>query len=265
MGKDLTKVNVAFYPCDGGSCRKAGSENTTREMRKYLLNSGNWEITHTIRTRCNGRCEDAPTVIVQPGNYWYKNVDGTRGVELIKSHLEKNEPLTQSLLFDLEENEMRSENERSNSFIKPFEFHQLPTGNNGWMTKGLSSDQYLYPLISKLIGIQGSYEDEKGNAFDLQKLETVHFSDQHYLEMNFDSSALKLLIGPVPQTDTSNRQEEKVRGTYYFIEENEQRKGVQFRNKMGNVLGTLLFESDELWQYCLNIQLKGLTIKEKVS
>lgn len=265
MGKDLTKVNVTFYPCDGGSCRKAGSENTTREMRKYLLNSGNWEITHTVRTRCNGRCEDAPTVIVQPGNYWYKNVDAQCGVEIVKSHLDRNEPLSESLLFDLHKNQMNSENERTSSFIKPFEEKELPTGNWGWMTKGLSSDQYLYPLISKLMGDKGNYTDEKGNVFDLQNLKSVNFSDQHYLEMDFGSESLRLLIGAVPQTDTSHRQEEKVRGTFYFIEKDAVQKGVQFRNKKGVVLGTLLFESEALWKYCLDVQLKGLRIKEAVS
>ena len=74
MGKNLADVDYSFYHCDGGSCKKAGSENVLRDVRAHLRNNNLWDKTHSIKTRCNGRCEDAPTCIVQPGNYWYKNL-----------------------------------------------------------------------------------------------------------------------------------------------------------------------------------------------
>ncbi len=40
MGKDLTQVSTTFYICDGGSCRKAGSDPVMRATRAYLRNQG---------------------------------------------------------------------------------------------------------------------------------------------------------------------------------------------------------------------------------
>lgn len=266
MGKDLSNVKIAFYPCDGGSCRRAESENTTREMRCHLINSGSWDETHTVRTRCNGRCEDAPTLIVQPGNYWYKNVDPERGIAILTSHLEKNEPLKEALLFAGNEDQMHSDNERSGTVIKPFDYKKLPTDKEGWITRGLSSDQYLYPLMKKCLelGVAGTYQDHKGNTADLQALREVNFTDPYFMEMMFGEDLYKLLIAPVPKTDTSSRQDEKVRGTYYFIASDGVQKGIQFRNKQGNIKGTLLFESEKFWEYCLDIQLKGIKVPETI-
>ena len=85
MGKDLANTNLTFLFCDGGSCQKAGSEQAARAARVYLRNNGHWDTTHTIKTRCNGRCEDASTCIVQPGNYWYKELTPEKVVNIIKS------------------------------------------------------------------------------------------------------------------------------------------------------------------------------------
>lgn len=205
-------------------------------------------------------------MIVHPGNYWYKNVDPERGVDIVKSHLEKKQPLREALLFEENGDQLNSDNERSNSFIKPFEEKTLPTGNYGWMTKGLSSDQYLYPLMKKCLelDIEGSYQDPQGNTRDLRSLSQVIFIDAYTMELRFGEEISSLLIGAVPKSDTTQRQEDKVRGTYYFIESNEIQKGIQFRNRKGEAMGTLLFKSDAFWEYCTDIQLKGIKIPEEV-
>jgi (2Fe-2S) ferredoxin len=235
-------------------------------MRCHLFNSDSWDEIHTIRTRCNGRCEDAPTLIIQPGNYWYKNVNPERGIAIVKSHMEKNQPLTEALLFEGNENQMLSDNERSNYFIKPFEVKSLPTTKEVWITRGLSSDQYLYPLMKKCLelGVKGTYQDHEGNVRDLGLLNQVVFTDPHFMGMTYGDEKISLLIGPVPQTDASERQEIKVRGTFYFSESEGPQKGIQFRNKKGETMGTLLFESHEFWTYCTDVQLKGIKIPEEI-
>lgn len=264
MGKDLTNVKHTFYTCDGGSCRKAGGEQTSREMRMYLRNSGNWENTHTVRTRCNGRCEDAPTWIVQPGNYWYKEVDSARGVEILKSHIRSNEPLIEVLLFQEGAEKVDSANERSNSFIKSFEYQELSSGKMGWITKGLSSDQYLYALFSKLCETKnaGTFTNQEGKGYSLSNLSEVDYTDEFNIRLSFGEEKELLLIGSVGIKDETERQQLKVRGTFYSAEESTNRREVTFKNKMGDVLASMTFEDQEFWKYCEAIQLGGIRIEE---
>ena len=264
MGKDLSRVKQTFYTCDGGSCRRAGAEQTSRDTRVYLRNSGSWETTHTVKTRCNGRCEDAPTWIVQPGNYWYKGVDSVRGVEILKSHIGNNEPLKEALLFKEGDLKMNSENERSNAFIKPFEYRELSEGKMGWITKGLSSDQYLYALFSKWFEIRGEgvYTNSKGKRFSLSKLSGIDYSDEFNIELTFGEEKELLMIGVVGIKDETERQKLKVRGTFYFSEEQSSTKGIIFKNKMGERLASITFENEEFWKYCETIQLGGIKIEE---
>ena len=266
MGKNLASVKQTFFMCDGGSCRKAGGEQTSRDTRVHLRNSGNWENTHTVKTRCNGRCEDAPTWIVQPGNFWYKGVDSARGIEIIKSHVENNEPLKEGLLFEEGALKVDSDNEKSTSFIKPFEYKEFSNGSMGWITKGLSSDQYLYALFSKWIEIQGegTYTGQNGHEFSLSKLATVDYTDEFNIELHFGTDKEKLLIGVLGVKDETDRQLLKVRGTFYFKEENTAKRGVIFKNKMGGVIASLTFEDDAFWAYCEAVQLGGITANKSV-
>ena len=110
MGKDISKVTTTFQFCDGGSCKKAKSELAVREARAYLRNENLWDTTHTIRTRCNGRCEDAPTWIVQPGNFWYKNLTPEKAVEIVKSHVDTQQPVNEYLLYKEGDTQLHTEN-----------------------------------------------------------------------------------------------------------------------------------------------------------
>lgn len=264
MGKDLSRVKQTFYTCDGGSCRKAGAEQTSRDTRVYLRNSGSWEKTHTVKTRCNGRCEDAPTWIVQPGNYWYKGVDSTCGIEILKSHLNNDQPLKKALLFEEGASKVSSENEKSSSFIKPFEYRELSEGKMGWITKGLSSDQYLYALFSKWLDTKGKgiYINRKGESFSLSNLSEINYTDEFNIELSFGDRIELLLIGSVGIKDETERQKFKVRGTFYFAEEKTLTKGIEFKNKIGETLASMTFENEAFWKYCETIQLGGIKIEE---
>jgi len=99
MGKDIAKSTHTFLFCDGGCCQKKGSDPVVRAARSYLRNRGLWDTTHTIKTRCNGRCEDAPTCIVNRGEYWYKKLTPKLGVELVKAHIHNNKPMNTNLLY----------------------------------------------------------------------------------------------------------------------------------------------------------------------
>ena len=90
MGKNIANTTHTFLFCDGGSCQKKGSEQVVRTARAYLRNNGLWNTTHTIKTRCNGRCEDAPTCIVSNGDYWYKELTPEKIIPIVKSHIETN-------------------------------------------------------------------------------------------------------------------------------------------------------------------------------
>ena len=115
MGKNLATATTTFFFCDGGSCQKAGSEIVTRNARAYIRNNNLWNKTHTIKTRCNGRCEDAPTCIVQSGNYWYKHLTASKIQEIIESHVNQQKGVTPYLLYQDNWDKVISEKE-----IKPF-------------------------------------------------------------------------------------------------------------------------------------------------
>jgi len=122
MGKNIANTTHTFFFCDGGSCQKAGSEKVVRAARAYLRNNGHWDTTHTIKTRCNGRCEDAPTAIVYPGGSWYKELTPEKITPIVKRHLNNTPLLDAELLYKKGWEEQASDNERPAFKPKPFEF-----------------------------------------------------------------------------------------------------------------------------------------------
>lgn len=266
MGKDLSKTTQCFYVCDGGSCRKAGSEKVTREARTFLRNNNLWDTTHTIRTRCNGRCEDAPTWIAQPGNYWYKNVTPELGVEILQSHINNNQPVASALLFQEGWEHVQSDNERSSNFIQPFALKTIDTLGSCYVSKGLSSDQYLYPLFRFIEEqkVEGTifFGDQH---FELSQLVEVRFDHEYIIELLFTGERkVELVIGPVLKTDTSHFSIDKIRSTEYFSSIENDQKGIMFKNKFGNLIAQIHFsENDQIiWEYCLRIQLNNSQLPE---
>ncbi|MDQ3394691.1 MAG: (2Fe-2S) ferredoxin domain-containing protein [Bacteroidota bacterium] len=79
MGKDFNKVKNFIFICNGSDCKDAGSKNLEKVFSGELKKIGIREETKIIKTKCTGRCKEAPVVVVE--NHWLthvkeKNVEG---------------------------------------------------------------------------------------------------------------------------------------------------------------------------------------------
>jgi (2Fe-2S) ferredoxin len=87
MGKDLTKVTNTVFVCNGGTCKKNGAEENTRELRCAIKMAGLHEVTHTVKTLCQGQCENAPVLFLNPEGGWYKRMTAETIDEFVKQKL----------------------------------------------------------------------------------------------------------------------------------------------------------------------------------
>ncbi len=282
MGKKLEDIQTTFYFCDGESCRKNGSESAIREARAYLRNTGQWDDNHSIKTRCNGRCENGPTWIVQPGNHWYKDVNASNAIEIVKAHVEQNQPLESELLYKDGWNATTCEKNKPESFIKPFELFEETDGSNWWRTRGLSSDQRLYPLFKKWLGDlgdstsdykldtqkdkesanAGSFTSQSGKTHHHSQLIKVEYTDPQFIELQFKTDTERVMVGACEKNSPENLL--KIRKTYYAISEDLSEMQITFENYLGEFLGKLCFSNEDFWKYCLEIQLDGMKMEVPV-
>lgn len=54
---------------------------------------------HTTRTLCNGRCEDACTIVQYPAGLWYYNLTPSLGRQLVRQLLKLEPPLLGNLSY----------------------------------------------------------------------------------------------------------------------------------------------------------------------
>lgn len=267
MGKNLSKVTHTFLFCDGSSCRKAHSEQITREARAYLRNNGLWDTTHTVKTRCNGRCEDAPTCIVSPGEFWYKELTPQKIIPIVKSHIDHQQPIASDLLYKKGWEEMASNNERPAVKPKAFQLKEDSELGNCFIARGFSSDQYLYPLFLYLKEHpEGVYIHEiGGEGFSFKEIRVVNYTSSHTLELQTETTAILLTIGAVPK-DNNTLQKSKISVTEYFYINSTKQAGIRFKNKFGKTLAIIEFDSIEnkSWHYCKEIQLQNIATKQLV-
>ena len=211
MGKDLTQVSTTFYICDGGSCRKAGSDPVMRATRAYLRNQGLWDTTHTIKTRCIGRCEDAPAAIVQPGDYWYKNLDGKNIVEVMKKHLEEDQPLEELLVFKEGSTVINSDKERPKKVPKPFALKEDEDLGLIYATKGFSTDQYTYPLFLYLTETKGAatLTFPHGQTHSFRTIQSLEYG-KHQVILTFEEVVLAFTLAGIPKTEPIALQRSRV-------------------------------------------------------
>jgi (2Fe-2S) ferredoxin len=99
MGKDLTKVTNTVFICNGGTCKKSGAEENTRELRCAIKMAGLHEITHTIKTLCQGQCENAPVLFLNPEGIWYKRMTAETIDEFVKQKLASSAGFDDHTLF----------------------------------------------------------------------------------------------------------------------------------------------------------------------
>lgn len=262
MGKDLGKSNLNIFFCEGVSCQKAGGAAVIREARAYLRNHQLWETTHTIKTRCNGRCEDAPTCILQPQNYWYKNLTKEKIIEVLEAQIHQNKPIEKYLLYQSDWSKVNSDNPLEPFKPKPFQKVQDNEKGICWITKGFSSDQYLYPLFLYILEnkLPVIFHRNEEKSFDLSELISVVYSDAYELELTFTSGKCeRVMIGNVPSTEKKELVDQKISSTEYFLQVKNGYRGIRFKNKKGVSLGELKMKNIEsIWTYCLQVQLNGL-------
>ncbi len=263
MGKDLSKVKMTFQFCDGGSCRKAKSELAVRESRAYLRNEKLWDNTHTMRTRCNGRCEDAPTWIVQPGNYWYKNVTPEKAVEITTSHTKQNAPVSEYLLFQEGDELVRTDNERT---IAPVVFKSKNDTEFGetLVARSSASDQYIYPVFKKLFsfdsGVSVLYNDKE---YTITQKHSVSYADDFDVEVTGNEIEFKLAIGPITkamekEVDATILERKVGVAEVIWLENNSTYKSaIRLKNRKGKHLITVFIakENTDIWRYILEVYL----------
>lgn len=94
---DLTKTKHHVLLCNGGSCNRKGGEEVTVAIRNAIAEAGLDDQVHTTRTRCNGRCEDAPVMIVYPEGTWYGMMTPELAPKLVEQHFGKGLPITERI------------------------------------------------------------------------------------------------------------------------------------------------------------------------
>ncbi|WP_103865896.1 ferredoxin [Aquimarina sp. I32.4] len=260
MGKNISKVHTTFQFCDGGSCRKAKSEIAIREARAYIRNNGLWDTTHTIKSRCNGRCEDAPTWIVQPGNFWYKNLTPDKAVSIMKSHLEHNQPIEEHLLYKDEWAEIITDNER---VITPPSFRHKTDPELGevLLTKGFASDQHIYPLFQYLfqepraIAIQ-TYGDA---LVEITTSHQVDYTDDYDIKIKGPELQLQLAIAAIPKDISTEIADRKVGNAevIWLKKRTIFTKAIRLKNRKGKHLVTIWIREEDTttWHHILKIYL----------
>jgi (2Fe-2S) ferredoxin len=103
--KNLERINLHLFLCNGGTCTRKGAEGSTLAIRQKIAQLGFQDQVHTTKTLCNGRCENGPVVIACPQNHWYEEVTADVGEKLVESLLQKKEPLQEHLFFTYPENQ----------------------------------------------------------------------------------------------------------------------------------------------------------------
>lgn len=263
MGKNIKNAKTTFLFCDGGSCRKAQSETAIREARAHLRNEGLWDTTHSIKTRCNGRCEDAPTCIVQPGNYWYKELTPQKAIEIIDSHTKEEKPVTPYLLYQENWKNINSDKEKSLA-ARIFKPKYDPIYGDILVCRAPNSDQYLYPLFKKLF--KKPYNIEvKLPDYTVSTITAPHqviYTEEFDMEIQGSQINFKMTIGSIahiPQKDLSKEiiyHKVSVAEVLWNKTNPDQKSHIRFKNKMGQELLIISINNNTpIWEYILEIYL----------
>ncbi|SEB86469.1 (2Fe-2S) ferredoxin [Tenacibaculum sp. MAR_2009_124] len=264
MGKNVAKAKTTFLFCDGGSCKKANGEMAVREARAHLRNEELWDDTHTIRTRCNGRCEDAPTWIVEPGNFWYKNLTPEKAIEIVDGHTKNNQSIPEYLLFQDGWKNMVSDNERS---LKPVVFNRKTDSEYGnvLVSRSSASDQYLYPLFKKLFEHFTGFRITFPNNVEIMisKKHQVEYTDVFDMIVSGEETNFKLAIGPITKVmekDVAQEIKDRKVGVAEVIWDRENSEYIGYlrlKNRKGKFLMTISIpkSNNDAWNYFLSIYL----------
>lgn len=74
MGKDKDYENYCHFVfvCNGKDCCKSGAKDLQKQFSRELKDRGLKGSAKVIKTKCTGRCKQAPVAIV--GQHWLGNV-----------------------------------------------------------------------------------------------------------------------------------------------------------------------------------------------
>ncbi|MTI33644.1 (2Fe-2S) ferredoxin domain-containing protein [Xanthovirga aplysinae] len=240
MGKNLAALDHYIQFCNGGSCKKKGAEELTQEMRANLRSQGLFHKVHTMKTLCMGRCEDAPVLIMQPDNVWYKNVCLEKGEEIIEQHVKNRNVIENHLLFKNGAHKVLSENERKGptpaKFIKALD-HDLGLVE---IAQATASEQELYPMLKDLFI---KFHKEISIHFSISKTDGIKLTrpakfDYHrpFLSIQNPEFNLSLIIAPLPKTEDNKKLlPERIGNVEVFRKLNTQEKpykwGIRMKDK----------------------------------
>ncbi|BDD02577.1 (2Fe-2S) ferredoxin domain-containing protein [Aureibacter tunicatorum] len=270
MGKDLAKVKHTFFFCEGGSCKKAGATEVIRSSRAYLRNNGLWNKAHTVKTHCNGRCEDAPTCVIYPGNHWHKNLTKDSVVEVIKGHVGDDSLDDKHLLFKESWTSIKSDNERKPIKPKPFELKIDHQYGEVYATKGFASDQYLHPLFLFLKNCKSNsgFSLADGRVLHFRHLQEVNYNAPYALQLIFENvnTPLEVIIGVLPKSIDKSFWERKITSAEYIQTADQDQRIIRLSNKNGQWIGSVELDNsdEELWNYCQEIQLLGTYLNKSI-
>lgn len=93
-----------LFMCNGSSCNRKDAEEVTLAIRDEITRLGLDDRIHTTRTRCNGRCKDAPVVIEYPRGVWYGSLTADVGREIVRTYNQA--PLRKYISYEVINGEM---------------------------------------------------------------------------------------------------------------------------------------------------------------
>jgi len=70
-----------IFVCTGKDCRKAGAKALAKDL-KHQVKRSKFKKTKVIKTKCTGRCEQAPIGII--GNQWITNLTPKKIEKLVE-------------------------------------------------------------------------------------------------------------------------------------------------------------------------------------
>lgn len=88
MSKEKNTPPKLVYICTGEKCKKRGSKEISKLLRKYA-DDHDMDDIGIIRTHCTDNCKHGPVVCLQPENTWHFHVDEKQALALVKNLSEK--------------------------------------------------------------------------------------------------------------------------------------------------------------------------------
>ena len=85
--------------CSGASCLSINAEGVLASLRKHVADRNLAADIDVIPSGCMGACNQGPLVLVQPESTIYQKVTQENANAIVDTHLTKNEPILDMLLF----------------------------------------------------------------------------------------------------------------------------------------------------------------------